>query len=72
MSNPVNPKKLLNSKWTAMQPIDKQKHFMVVSIEYDEDQIVTECIMQSIMAKENTPIDRRDLKDSGKWRQGWK
>ena len=27
--NPLNPKKLLNSKWTAVKPRNKEKHFLV-------------------------------------------
>ncbi len=27
--NPLNPKKLLLSKWTAVVPVAKQKHFLV-------------------------------------------
>ena len=27
--NPLNPKKLLLTKWTAVNPLDKQKHFLV-------------------------------------------
>ena len=27
--NPLNPKKLLLTKWTAVTPIAKQKHFLV-------------------------------------------
>ena len=27
--NPLNPKKLLLSKWTAVTPVAKQKHFFV-------------------------------------------
>jgi hypothetical protein len=27
--NPLNPKKLLLTKWTAVKPIAKQKHFLV-------------------------------------------
>ena len=27
--NPLNPKKLLLTTWTAVKPIDKQKHFLV-------------------------------------------
>ena len=26
--NPLNPKKLLLTKWTAVKPIAKQKHFL--------------------------------------------
>jgi hypothetical protein len=27
--NPLTPKKLLLSKWTAVEPVAKQKHFLV-------------------------------------------
>jgi hypothetical protein len=27
--NPLNPKKLLLTKWTAVKPVPKQKHFLV-------------------------------------------
>ena len=27
--NPLNPKKLLLTKWTAVNPVAKQKHFLV-------------------------------------------
>jgi len=27
--NPLNPKKLLLTKWTAVKPLAKQKHFLV-------------------------------------------
>ena len=30
--NKVNPKKLLNSKWTAQTPQNKEKHFIVTNI----------------------------------------
>jgi hypothetical protein len=28
----VNPKKLVNSKWAAATPINKEKHFMVTKL----------------------------------------
>jgi tryptophan-rich hypothetical protein len=27
--NPINPKKLMLSKWTAVTPMAKQKHFLI-------------------------------------------
>ena len=35
--NNLNPKKLLNSKWTATPAINKEKHFIIVEVEYDEE-----------------------------------
>lgn len=31
----INPKKLLHSKWTAVKPENKEKHFMVTEMEFD-------------------------------------
>ena len=69
--NKLNPKKLLNSKWTAIIPAQKQKHFIIVEVEYDDDQNVTGCVIQAILTKHNTNIDWHDLKDSKQWKQGW-
>ncbi|MBT1449501.1 TIGR02450 family Trp-rich protein [Glaciecola sp. XM2] len=71
MPNKVNPKKLLHSKWTAVRPINKQKHFVIVSVEYDEEQVVVDCQIQAIMSKEERFLDWHDLKDDSVWRQGW-
>lgn len=30
--NPLSPKKLLLSKWTAVQPLNREKHFVVVRV----------------------------------------
>jgi len=30
--NPLSPKKLLLTKWTAVEPIAKQKHFLVSKV----------------------------------------
>jgi tryptophan-rich hypothetical protein len=40
--NNLNPKKLLNSKWTATPAINKEKHFIIVEVEYDEEGNVIE------------------------------
>ncbi|MFW8590640.1 TIGR02450 family Trp-rich protein [Glaciecola sp. 2405UD65-10] len=67
----LSPKKLLHSKWTAVNPIKKQKHFMIVDVEFDENNIVIHCEIQAIMSKQNTSINWRDLKDDKQWLQGW-
>ncbi|MFM6921870.1 MAG: TIGR02450 family Trp-rich protein, partial [Polynucleobacter victoriensis] len=32
MKNSIHPKKLLLTKWTAVHPINKEKHFLVVKV----------------------------------------
>jgi tryptophan-rich hypothetical protein len=70
--NKINPRKLLDSKWTAITPIDKEKHFMVTQIEFDEEAVVISCSLEAIMSKRCIPISWHDLKDSENWLQGWK
>ena len=43
--NKINPKKLLNSKWTAVKPTNKEKHFLVTEIEFDE--VSWKCLRRS-------------------------
>ena len=38
--NQIHPKKLLNSKWTAIRPINKEKHFVVSRVEFDDEGLV--------------------------------
>jgi tryptophan-rich hypothetical protein len=70
--NKISPKKLLNSKWTALVPLNKEKHFIITEVEYDEDGSVMSCVIEAIMSKRSTHIDWPDLKDTGQWLQGWK
>jgi tryptophan-rich hypothetical protein len=70
--NKISPNKLLNSKWTAVAPINKEKHFMIIEVEYDEDGVVISCEIEAIMSKRVTSIYWPDLKDTHNWIQGWK
>jgi len=70
--NKINPKKLLNSKWTAVAPIEKEKHFLVSEIEFDEEDIVVSCGIEAVISKRSSLINWRDLKDERSWIQGWK
>ena len=70
--NRLSPKKLLNSKWTATNAINKEKHFMIIDVEYDEDGLVVLCVIEAIMSKRVSNIQWQDLKDNSLWQQGWK
>ncbi len=45
--NKINPRKLLNSKWTAVNPKNREKHFMVNEVEFDEDESVISCSIET-------------------------
>ncbi len=70
-TNKINPKKLLNSKWTALNPQNKEKHFMIVRVKFDDNQQVIECLIEAVMSKKQTHLSWRQLKDKSQWLQGW-
>ena len=71
--NPLNPKKLRLSKWTAVRPLAKQKHFLVSRViqpEQPTDAIVSVEI-EAVFSKATQVIAWRELQDNTVWRQGW-
>lgn len=70
--NRINPAKLRNSKWTATTPMNREKHFLVTEVEYNEDGTVLSCILEAVLSKNEYPIDWIELKNNSKWLQGWK
>ena len=69
--NNINPKKLLNSKWTAVMPKNKEKHFLVTDIEFDEEGMVVSCEIEAVLTKRALPIQWQELKDPTQWLHGW-
>ena len=67
----INPKKLLNSKWTAISPINKEKHFVVSRVVFDDEGLVIECELNAVMSNRFFDIEWSTLKDSEVWLQGW-
>lgn len=70
--NKINPKKLLNSKWTALKPLNREKHFMVTEVTFDEEGSVIACLIEAVLSKRTTAIDWHVLTDSEQWLYGWK
>ena len=71
--NQVQPKKLLLTKWTAVQPVAKEKHFLVLSVVLPEppDAKVEFVDLEAIHSKAVRRIAWRDLRDQANWLQGW-
>jgi tryptophan-rich hypothetical protein len=70
--NKIDSKKLLNSKWTAVTPVQKEKHFLVTELEFDEEGGVVHCAIEAVISNRSVPIEWKELKDKNKWIQGWK
>lgn len=67
----INPKKLLHSKWTAINPSNKEKHFLVTEMAFNEEGEVIHCLLEAVLTNRSEPIDWTELKDENNWRQGW-
>lgn len=70
--NRIHPRKLLNSKWTAVEPVDRRKHFRVSEVEFDDAGKVIQCRIEAVLTRRETAIDWRELTDPDRWRQGWR
>ena len=69
--NPVNSKKLLLSKWTAIRPLNKERHFLVTAVHCDEAGLPQTCILEAVHSRREMELQWRELKDAGQWRAGW-
>jgi len=71
--NPLNPKKLLLTKWTAVKPVAKQKHFLVSRVIQPElsTDAIEQVEIEALFSKAVQVIPWRELQDDGVWRQGW-
>lgn len=69
--NKLSPKTLLHSKWTKNEVVNKEKHFVVTKVIFDENHNVIECIIEAIISHNEYSISWRDLKNNLVWKTGW-
>lgn len=69
--NRINPDKLLLSKWTAVKPKQKERHFIVTKLIRDEDETVIACKLEAVINKRSREIDWRELQQKNDWTMGW-
>ena len=67
----INPAKLLSSKWTAVHPVNKEKHFLVTRIIRNDENIIIRCIVEAVMTRKEYELDWRALKNKESWLTGW-
>jgi tryptophan-rich hypothetical protein len=71
--NPLHPKKLLLSKWTALAPVNQEKHFIVTRVIAPEeaDGAVEWVDLDAVHSRQTRRIRWKTLRDDSQWRQGW-
>ena len=62
----------MNSKWTAVNPVNDEKHFLITEVEFDKHGEVVHCLMEAVISKRSKTIDWKALENAGNWIQGWK
>ena len=72
-SNSVQPKKLLLSKWTELNHVGKEKHFLVCKLHLpdDADGKLEWVDIEAVYSKLARRIAWRDFKNASKWTRGW-
>jgi len=71
--NLLSPKKLLLTKWTAVHPSDKRKHFLVSKVILPDppQQAIEYVELEAVFDKQIQRILWRELSNSAVWLQGW-
>lgn len=71
--NLLSPKKLLRSKWTALVPSNKEKHFIVTGVVAPDDPALAPAWidLEAVHSGVTRRIGWRELRDGETWRQGW-
>jgi tryptophan-rich hypothetical protein len=69
----LSPKKLLHTKWTAAQPQNREKHFVVTKVlEPRVPAAPVEFVeLESVYTRRSRVIRWRELADGNVWLQGW-
>jgi tryptophan-rich hypothetical protein len=70
--NQINPNKLLRSKWTAVAPKQKERHFMVTKLIRADNEDIIACELEAVINNHLYELDWQALKDSSCWLMGWR
>ncbi len=70
----LGPKKLLHTKWTAANPQNREKHFLVTKVvEPRVPGAPVEFVeLEAVYTKRSSVIRWRELADETRWLQGWR
>ena len=69
--NKFNPRKLKLSKWTACEPVNREKHFLVIQLLCDDQGAPIQVELQAVHSARSELLDWQALRDSRRWKMGW-
>ncbi|MCJ7453617.1 MAG: TIGR02450 family Trp-rich protein [Steroidobacteraceae bacterium] len=69
----LSPRKLLLTKWTAVTPRSKEKHFLVVKLVDPEPagSPVVAVELEAVHSRRIQVLPWRELRDTSRWMRGW-
>jgi tryptophan-rich hypothetical protein len=69
----LNPTKLLLSKWTALAPVQQEKHFLVTKIINPEAPVneIEDVVLEAVLTRRTFTLPWRELTNPDVWLQGW-
>ena len=70
----MNHKKIVNSKWTAVNVKNREKHFLVVEKIKKSDQngiLIDYLRIEAVLTEKMYQIPMKQIKDKSKWIVGW-
>jgi tryptophan-rich hypothetical protein len=71
--NPIHPKKLLLTKWTAVESRNREKHFVVSKVAPPDEPggVIPWVELEAVHSGRTQRMEWRELRDSAVWKQGW-
>lgn len=70
--NAINPNKLLLSKWTAVNSVNRERHFIVTKLIRNENEVVIACELEAVINQRTYEKPWRALKNASEWLMGWR
>jgi len=69
----LNPEKLRLSKWTAVNPRDREMHFLLTRVTYPESPAhrIEQFVLEAVLTHHRITLGWTELADKQRWRQGW-
>ena len=67
----MSRQRLTNSKWTAVHPGRREKHFIVVDLTHQRSENPL-AVLEAVLTKDRVSVPVAHLQDRDKWLPGWR
>jgi len=71
-AHPAHPKRLVGSKWTAVEVVDRERHWVVVALEPRRTGGERRVTLEAVLTGSRRARPWRELRDRAVWRPGWR